>query len=73
MNNKEQIQELLNIMKVEGRKPHLVEKMRILMDQRSFKPTSSEKSIEKSYVPKNTYKPVIPYPSVPPHIKRRNR
>tara|TARA_Y100000389_G_C17157504_1_gene362688 strand:+ start:95 stop:316 length:222 start_codon:yes stop_codon:yes gene_type:complete len=73
MNNKEQIQELLNVMKVEGRKPHLVEKMRILMNQRSFKPAYTEKPIEKSYVPKNTYKPVISYPSVPPHIRRRNR
>ena len=73
MNNKEQIQKLLNVMKVEGRKPALVEKMRELMEQRSFKPTVKESTFN-IYIPKSKpNKPVIPYPSLPPHIRRRTK
>uniref|UniRef100_A0A6C0C7S3 Uncharacterized protein n=1 Tax=viral metagenome TaxID=1070528 RepID=A0A6C0C7S3_9ZZZZ len=71
MNNKEQIQKLLEIMKVQGRKPALVEKMRELMIQRSFKPTVKETTPNTYKSRINTNKPKIPYPSIPPHIRRR--
>jgi hypothetical protein len=73
MNNKEQIQELLEIMKIQGRKPHLVEKMTILMEQRSFKPiinTYKPNIINNINHINHTNKPIIPYPSLPPHIRR---
>ena len=70
MNNKEQIQELLEIMKIQGRKPHLVEKMTILMKQRSFKPIINNNTYKPNKI-NHTNKPIIPYPSLPPHIRRR--
>ena len=72
MDNKEQIQKLLEIMKVEGRKPVYVEKMRELMEQRSFKPVFKETTSKSTYKPRSNHnKPKIPYPSLPPHIRRK--
>ena len=68
--NKKNIQDLLEIMKVEGRKPVHVEKMRELLILRDKCPPSPV-STKKVYEKKNIRKTVIPYPSLPPHIKRR--
>ena len=72
--NKSKIQDLLDTMKIEGRKPVHVENMRELLVQRDKYFTISEprKIIYDKSVKKNPRKVVIPYPGLPPHIKRRS-
>ena len=71
---KKNIQDLLDTMKIEGRKPVHVEKMRKLLVQRDkyFTIHSPIKMVPDKTIKNNSRKVLIPYPSLPPHIKRRN-
>jgi hypothetical protein len=70
---KKNIQDLLDTMKIEGRKPCHVEKMKDLLVQRDrYSPSHDPIKIVHDNPIKNNRKVVIPYPSLPPHIKRRS-
>ena len=70
---KKNIQDLLDTMKIEGRKPCHVEKMKDLLVQRDryFNMSEPIKIVQDKPIKNNSRKAVIPYPSLPPHIKRR--
>jgi len=72
--NKSKIQDLLDTMKIEERKPVHVENMRELLVQRDkyFTIHDPINIVHNKPVKKNTRKVVIPYPGLPPHIKRRS-
>ena len=72
--NKSKIQDLLDTMKIEGRKPCHVEKMKDLLVQRDrYSPSPTPiKIVHVKPIKNNSRKVVIPYPGLPPHIKRRS-
>jgi hypothetical protein len=71
---KKNIQDLLDTMKIEGRKPVHVENMRKLLVQRDkyFTIPTPIKIVQDKTIKNNSRKIILPYPSLPPHIKRRN-
>ena len=72
--NKSKIQDLLDTMKIEGRKPVHVENMRELLVQRDryLNMSNPINIVHDKPIKNNSRKVVIPYPGLPPHIKRRS-